>query len=260
MCILRYLRPAFLCLALALGGCMSSTGSSLRAGPETEQVAEAAWSVGEYEEAARLFERAAQRDPTSVNALIGLGKSYTELGQYSRAGGALGSAAALRPRNASIHSEMGKLALYQGNAEAALEHYDAALRIDRRNLPALTGKAVSLDYLSRHLEAQETYRQALKIYPTNFALLSNNALSLAISGDRATGIAILEELLGDAQNGETVRANLAIAYILDDRKQEARAMLAGLMSEREVDEELRLYSKMRQELNDGKTIGHLIFQ
>ena len=243
---------------LLISGCsLPNGGTSNR--PETEQVAEAAWSVGEYAEAARLFERAAERDPRSVNALIGLGKSYSELGQYSRAGNALLSAAALRPRNAEIFGEMGRLALYQGDAEAALAQYDEALKLDPRNLRALTGKAVSLDYLSRHAEAQDVYRRGLAIYPTNFALMSNNALSMVISGDRAAGISLLEELLSDPHYSEAARANLAIAYVLDSRKKDAEAMLAGLMRQSEINDEIKKYVSIRKGLEDGISVGHLVF-
>lgn len=245
---------------LLLAGCMMGAGTPGSRAPETEQVAQAALSVGEYEEAARLFERAAERDPRSVNALLGLGKSYTELGQFSRASNALNAALAIRPGNAETRSELGRLALYQGEPEVALGEFDAALKLDRRNLAALTGKAVSLDFLSRHAEAQMVYQQALAIYPTNFALLSNNALSMVLSGNTSGGIAVLEELLRDVQHGETVRANLAIAYVFADRKTDALAMLVATMSDAEAQREVRLYEGYRKEFLDGKPVGHLVFQ
>ncbi|NPD17014.1 tetratricopeptide repeat protein [Xinfangfangia sp. D13-10-4-6] len=210
MSALNLFRSLLLLLLATGSGCALSGDEAIRSRSETEQIAEAARSVGEYEEAARLFERAAERDPQSVNALIGLGRTYTELGQFNRAANALNTASAKRPRNAEIYAEMGRLALYQGQASEALVQYDTALKHDRRSLQALTGRAVSLDYLSRHAEAQQGYQQALKIYPTNFALLSNNALSMVISGDAAQGVAVLEELSRDSQHLETAKANLAI--------------------------------------------------
>lgn len=254
----RPLKRLIYCVILLLTGCSIPEGRPSN-GAQTEQVAEAAWSVGEYEEAARLFERAAERDPKSVNALIGLGKSYSELGQFSRASNALLSAAALRPRNAEIQGEMGRLALYQGDAEAALTNYQSALKIDGRNLRALTGFAVSLDYLSRHDEAQVIYKRALAAYPTNFPLMSNNALSMVIAGDRSAGIKILEELVMDYQNGEAARANLAIAYVLDGRKKDAEAILAGIFSKDEISVEIRKYMEIRKKMADGENVGHLIF-
>ncbi|WP_157971006.1 outer membrane protein assembly factor BamD [Pseudogemmobacter bohemicus] len=48
-------------VTLLVAGCALLTGNGGSGSPETEQVAQAAWSVGEYDEAARLFERAAEQ-------------------------------------------------------------------------------------------------------------------------------------------------------------------------------------------------------
>jgi Flp pilus assembly protein TadD len=250
------------CLGLSalVSGCSLPGQVPTSPASETEQVAAAAYSIGDYAEAARLYERAAERDPKSVGALVGLGKAYTALGQYSRAQNALIRARMLNGRNPEVLNELGNLELQQMHPKIAIEHFDDALKLDRDNLVALTGKAVSLDYLSRHLEAQEVYRTALKTYPTNFALLSNYALSQVLSGDIGAGINLMEELLRDPTNGETVRANMAIAYALDGRTRDARAMLTGTMSGAEIDAALRHYTAAREDYLAGKPIGYMIFQ
>ncbi|MCB5408731.1 tetratricopeptide repeat protein [Pseudogemmobacter faecipullorum] len=235
-------------------------GAATKAPAETEQVAEAAWSIGDYEEAARLYELAAARDSRSVEALIGLGKSYAALGQYSRAGNALARARDLDRRNPEVYNQLGNLALLEMHPKEAIDHFSDALRLDRRNLAAFTGKGVSLDYLSRHAEAHEVYREALKFYPTNFPLLSNYALSQVLGRQIGEGTRLMEELLRDPANGETVRANLAIAYALDGRVRDARAMLTGLMSEAEINASLRHYEAARQNYLAGKPVGYMIFQ
>lgn len=247
-------------LVLSLAGCVLDLPNSATPATETVQVAEAAHSIGDYAEAARLYELAAARDGKSVPALIGLGKSYTALGQFNRAQNALTRAAKLNRRNPEIHNQLGNLALQEMQPRRAIEHFDDALKADRTNLAAMTGKAVSLDYLSRHSEAQEVYRRALATHPTNFPLLSNYALSQVLSGQIGAGTKLMEELLRDAQNGETVRANMAIAYALDGREGEARAMLAGVLSGAEINSALSLYAAARQAQRAGQPIGYMIFQ
>ncbi|MDQ2065360.1 hypothetical protein Q9295_03155 [Xinfangfangia sp. CPCC 101601] len=247
-------------LAVLLSGCVASTSGGGAGQDETVQVAEAAYSVGDYVESARLFELAATRHPNSVTALIGLGKSYAALGQFSRANNALMRASALGGRHPEVHNQLGNLALLELHPKQAIEHFDRALTLDRKNLAGLTGKAVSLDYLSRHAEAQDVYRSALQSYPTNFALLSNFALSQVLSGSIGQGTKLMEELLRDPSHGSTARANLAIAYALDGRERDARALLSGLMSDAEVAEALRHYARVRKEYLAGKPVGYLIFQ
>lgn len=251
---------AMVALAFGLAGCSQLGRGAAAATSETEQVAEASYSVGDYEEAARVFELAAQRDPGSVAALVGLGKSYTALRQFSRAENALVRARQLNPRNPEVHNQLGNLELYQMHPKQAIGHFDKALGVDRKNLVALTGKAVALDYLSRHTEAQAVYNRGLEFYPTNFALLSNYALSLVLSGEIGRGTRLMEELLRDPASGDTVRANLAIAYALDGRTRDARTMLQGIMSSAEADAALKHYAAARADYLAGKPIGYMIFQ
>lgn len=257
----RQVAPAVaLGLSLFLAGCVMPGRGDNPQSSETGQVAEAAFSIGDYEEAARLYELAAARDAKSVPALIGLGKSYTALGQFSRAQNALIRARELNRRDPEVHNQLGNLALQEMHPKVAIGHFDQALKLDRDNLTALTGKAVSLDYLSRHAEAQEVYRRALQTYPTNFPLLSNYALSQVLSRDIGAGIKLMEELLRDPSHGDTVRANMAIAYALDGRSRDARAMLQGLMSDAEIEAALRHYAAAREAWLAGKPIGYMIFQ
>lgn len=250
--------PVFLFLSLA--GCAALDKVTRADGGETNQVAEAAQSVGDHAEAARLFERAAEQDPDRPESLIGLGRSYIALSQFNRAENALTRARSLDRRNPEILNQLGTLSLHRGDAENGLAQFEAALVQDKRNLGALTGKGVALDYLSRHREAQETYDRGLSIYPTNFVLLNNKSLSQVLSGDTKAGFALMEELRSDPNLGESVRANLAIAHALEGRPKEARAELNGLLTKAEIDKLLVSYASARKARQEGKPIGHLIFR
>lgn len=226
---------------------------------ETVQVGQAAYSVGDYEEAARIYERAAARDNKSSAAYLGLGRSYTQLGQYNRAHNALLRAQSLSSRDPEISNELGNLALQQMQPARAIKYFDESLARDRRNIKGLTGKAVSLDYLSRHAEAQSVYREALSIYPTNFALMSNYALSQVLSRNLGSGIQMMQELLRDSTQGNTVRNNLALAYMLANREGDARAILQGMVPDSEINEILNGYVQVRENYRAGKPIGYLVF-
>ena len=76
----------------------------------------------------------------------------------------------------------------------------------------ITARGIALDRLSRHAEAQATYREGLKRDPTDFALLSNLGLSLGLSGQTDEGIAILRELVRDGSANANTRGNLALVY------------------------------------------------
>lgn len=246
--------------ALSLSGCVMPDGQQTHASDaETVHVADAALSVGDYQEAARLYERAAEQRPGSVAPYIGMGRAYSGLGQLARAESALARAAALRPSDPSVYNELGHLALQRMQPAEALAQYNKALSRDSKNLGALTGKAIALDMQSDHAGAQAVYDRALALYPTNFALLNNKGVSLVLSGRAAEGTVLLEELVRDAERGATARANLAIAYTLAGRSRDARAMLTGIMSPAEVEATLRQHKEIYAAARAGKPIGHLVF-
>lgn len=251
---------ALVCLAM-MGACAPMPSPAVQSpnSAETVEVAGAAYSIGDYDEAARIYERAAQRDTGSSSAYLGLGRSYAQLGQYSRAQNALVRARELSGRDPAISNELGKLALLQSQPAQAIAQFETALRIDSRNLDAFTGMGVALDYLSRHGEAQAVYARGLAIYPTNFVLMSNNALSMVLSGQGPQGIAIMQELLRDNREGDTVRSNLALAYVLAGREGDAQAVLTGSIPDAELSQTLARYNAIRSEFRTGRPVGPLVF-
>ena len=127
-----------------------------------------------------------------------------------------------------------------------------------RDVQIITARGIALDRLSRHAEAQATYREGLKRDPTDFALLSNLGLSLGLSGQTDDGIRILRELVRDGAANANTRGNLALVYGLAGREREATATLAGdLSSERDPEQPRLLPRAARRCSLKGKPIGNL---
>jgi Flp pilus assembly protein TadD len=259
--ITRALVPVFLVFSLSACSMELSSGGdgSTTAGADTLRLAQATSEAGDNETAARLFEKVLVADPVSVPALLGAGNSYARMGQNSRAEAVLLRAHELAPSNAEVLTTLARVYLAQHRSQMAVEAYDKALRVDQRNVSALTGKGVALDTLSQHKQAQGVYEDGLSYYPTNFILRSNYALSLALSGDIIRGTAILQELVKDPLAAPYVRGNLALVYGLDGRDNEARATLSLDMKPDEVEENIRVYQALRRMRLEGKPIGSLVF-
>jgi Flp pilus assembly protein TadD len=147
--------------------------------------------------------------------------------------------------------------LQAGKPQSALANVDAALKRSPRNLSLLTTRGIALDRMSKHADAQETYRLGLSYDPTNFALLSNLGLSLGLSGLPDEGIAILRELVRDGQANSKTRGNLAMLYGLAGRDREAAATLANDLSAPQIQQNLAYYRELRAMLLAGKPIGEL---
>ena len=237
-------------LAACSGGTGSVRGTSTR-------LADRSAEAGDYETAEALYRQAFDANPKSVEALVGLGRSYAGMGQYARAEQALNEAQRRSPHDPDVLLELARTQIGAGQSAAALANLDAALARRPNDISILTAKGIALDRLSRHAEAQAAYREGLRRDPTDFALLSNLGLSLGLSGNTGEGITILRELVRDGAATANTRGNLALVYGLAGRDRDAAATLASDLSESQIRGNIAYYHELRGLLMQGKPIGNL---
>lgn len=223
--------------------------------PSSLRLADRAAAQGDHETAATLYRREFTANPDSVEALVGLGRSYRNLGQSRRGEHALREAASRREDDPRILLELGRTQLADGRATQALKTLDRAQAKAPRDLRIITARGIALDQLSRHDEAQRVYQNGLSIDPTDFALLSNLALSRGLSGAPEAGIEILRELVRSSEATGRTRGNLALLYGLAGREREARATLAVDLDDAAIAENIAYYRDLREMLKAGRAIG-----
>lgn len=243
--------------AMATSGCASGPVSRGSEPGSPLRLAERAAAAGDHQTSATLYRQAFEADPESIDALVGLGRSYAGVGQFARAEQALLSARARRPRDPQILLELARVQIGAGKPQAALENLDAAWTRAPRDLHIVTARGVALDRLSRRVEAQAAYRKGLASDPTNFALLSNLGLSYGLGGAPDQGIVILRELVRDAEANAQTRRNLALVYGLSGREREAAATLQGDLTAQQIEQNLAYYRELRALLRQGRPIGGL---
>ncbi|WP_435988323.1 tetratricopeptide repeat protein [Sulfitobacter sp. SH24] len=262
----KHIRRIFLITAmLGLTACAvpteqeNSPERAPQAESDTLRLAQATAKSGDHANAARLFEKVLSTDADSVAALKGAGDAYSRMGQQSRAETVLVRAHELDPNNDEVLALLGRVFLAQDRSKEAVKYYDKALRANRSNISAITGKGVALDTMSQHLKAQKVYQEGLSTYPTNFVLRSNYALSVALSGNFNKAISILQELVRDPNAAPHVRDNLALVYGLAGQETEARATLSLDMSAEEIEENITVYRALRRMMQESQPIGSLVF-
>ena len=96
------------------------------------RLAERSANAGDFQTAAAFYQQAFDDNPRSVEALVGLGRSYTGLGQYARAEQALVEAQNRRPNDPEVLLELARTQLAAGRAQAALDNLDVALSASGR--------------------------------------------------------------------------------------------------------------------------------
>jgi Flp pilus assembly protein TadD len=224
-------------------------GSGGKAGA-LARVATASLKGGDLATAAGLYRQAHSLDPKNVSHLIGLGRTLARLGQFEEAAETFDRAAKTAPGNVDVKHGYGNALIALDRPESALSQFEAALSL-REEARSLNGIGVAHDMLGDHVAAQAHYRTALVLEPANLTVRNNLALSLAVAGKFAEAIAILRRAITDPRAGTRNRLNLALVYGLAGQSAAAAEIARIDLDEESVMRNLAYYRTLRA-LNDSR--------
>jgi len=255
---------------LIAGGCMASrevtTANPARKtaavqsheGSSLQFLADAMAAQGKYDAAIPLYRRAHTLHPRSAGPLFGLGTSLAALGANSEAAEALQAAHDRSEKDPAITAKLADVYMAMNRPELALPLYEQALVRDPSNAAALNGKAVALDATGDHSGAQTAYEAGLAAHPDNLKLESNLGLSLALNGNSGEAVQMLEDVATDPKAGPSERQNLALAYALAGRDDDASKIASIDFDPVTVDENLAYFSEIKSMSPDARTRAMLV--
>jgi Flp pilus assembly protein TadD len=151
------------------------------------RIADAADSLGDQEGAIAFYRRAADLQPDSVDANIGIARSLAREGNIDQAIETLRSAESGSPSDTRLNATLGRLLVVADRPAEGLAAFEKGLQQDPNSVSLVIGRGVALDAMNRHNEAQDCYRKAMQLDPDNAAARKNLALSLAIDNKRDKG-------------------------------------------------------------------------
>jgi Flp pilus assembly protein TadD len=220
---------------------------------ELLRIAQDLRAKGDVSGAAHFYAQAHQANPDDVSALIGLGDMLAALGDSIQAADAYGKATQLQPAQPDARLGLAKASIASHNPQVAATQFQAILSANAEDVRAYNGLGVAADMMGDHKAAQEHYRAGLAIDPQNISLLNNLGLSLALSGDHDNGIFMLEELAAAPGASPTTRQNLALAYGLAGRDEEAERVARVDLAEPEIRKNMAFIASHRN--GGGSTIA-----
>ena len=111
---------------------------------------------------------------------------------------------------------------------------------------------VADDFSGQHEEAQARYRRGLELLPHNRALSLNLAMSLALTGNFAEAVSILQPLAAAADSIPRERLTLALVYGIQGNR-----LAAGQIAQHDLDPEalqrhLAYYEDLRRLAPDAR--------
>lgn len=234
------------CLAYEAGEAglaIAMIGRAIRAAPDDRgfhvMLSRALLAAG-HAEAARVAGQVACRDlPGSVEAQAAHASALAASGRPDEAMAAFDRAVALDPSHVLVRDGRARLSLSRGAPAAALADLEAVVRLVPGDASARANLGAVLNGLGRHAAAVEALDAAVALDPGRAA--SRSMRGLARLGAGLVGPAI-EDLAAarDASPGEDAFGrNLAAGLTEADRRGEARAILAEILSRAPDDRDAR---------------------
>lgn len=241
-----------LAASIGLAGCSSgSTGGGGKpdASPELAallRLGAAAESAGDVGNAVSVYQRAQALYPQHADPPRRLGDLYRSRALHDLAAHAYGDAVAAAPDDRDARHGLAAALVRQGKLDDAGNQYETLLAADRGDIRAWNGKGVVSDLRGDRDAAREAFQSGLELAPDNLALRTNLGLSLALGGQVDEAIAMLERAAAEPGAGPETRQNLALAYGLAGRTQDAARL--GHKDLRAVDvlQNLDVYDLMRE--------------
>ena len=251
-----------LVLGMSLAGC--TTPNSPSNGPPNApaatvtpdaimRVADTSRQSGDLGQAATLYLRVAQMEPKNIKPLLELGSVYGQMHLPREAAEAYQAAITIDPKNTTALRGLANAELESGDPTAAIRNIRAAQAIqpDWRNDNSL---GVAHDMLSDYSAAQAAYRDGLALAPNNLQLTNNLGLSLALAGDFAHALPLLEATAKDPAATPRMRQNLALAYGLSGDDENAAEIAKLDLDAAAVQKNLGYYEFLRL-LQDRRAIA-----
>jgi tetratricopeptide (TPR) repeat protein len=119
-----------------------------------------------------------------------------------------------------------------------------AVHLRRGDWTALSAYGVALDQIGEHARARELYDEALALAPDAVSVLSNKALSYALSGDLSRAAQILRRATANRRGDARVRQNLALVLALKGELQEAERLARSDLPPQIADQNVGFYQAL----------------
>ena len=188
----RYGTLASLLLAALAGS--PATAQELQLSTDPVEQARAAMARNDPAEALSRYLRALAIRPRDMESLLGAGRAALEIGDPNAAIGFFARAEEIEPRNGQVKAGLGSAMLQMENAKAALRLFNEATDLGVPPGEIAGDRGLAYDLRGDNRRAQQDYILALRNREVG-EIRRRLALSLAMTGDRAGALAILDPLL-----------------------------------------------------------------
>ncbi len=209
--------------------------------PSLMKMAESFRVSGDYTNAIRLYQRAANESPRHVTSRLALGQIYQRLGATDGAITYYRQVLELDPGNGEAELGLGQMLVSKNQSLEAIEYLEAAALKSPDNYRIYNSIGLAYDLEGLHEQAQNAYGRGLSRQPDHISLLNNLALSLSFESEYAPAIRLLSKAINLDYSQNTAQQNLIMVYAMSGEEEAARAMARTIMTPEEIELNMRRY-------------------
>ncbi|MBF9002870.1 MULTISPECIES: tetratricopeptide repeat protein [Vibrio] len=153
----------------------------------------------------------------------------------------------------AIDLGLGRAYLQLAQREEASQYLHHALTINPNNVTALNGLSVIANLNGHTKQARALLQKAIKIEPNNDMVLNNLAMTYLVTGETDRTI----ELLHARRAGLSLsgKLNLALAYILNERSDQARKLLNLELPADKTERVIAQFEQLRHRVQQGRPLA-----
>lgn len=216
------------------------------------RIADATAAAGDMASAIQMYRNAHKADPLNAVVTERLGEALLRIGEFDEAAEVFDKAIGGGDSpGARIGKAKALIALNQ--PQAAISHLEAALKIEESGR-VYNAIGVAYDLLGDHGAAQAYYRTGLDISAGDLNLQNNLGLSLSVSGRHDEAIRILRKSAASPRAKARNRLNLALAYGMAGETEAAAETARIDLDETSVQQNLGFYATLRALGDSRQTI------
>jgi Flp pilus assembly protein TadD len=228
------------------GGTVPSYDSLMRIGT-------AARNGGDLPNALGVFRRASQVDPLNPAPLAAAGDVLLQMGSVNEAIVSYNNALLRDQQYFPALLGLTKAILKTGKPALAMEPLSKAYALSPNDPKVMLLLGVTKDLAGEDGEAQAWYRLGLGVAPGDPALVTDLALSLALSGDYSNAITVLQPVALAPGGSAQERQTLALIYGLRGNVTEAERLNRIDLDDASVAHNLAYYATLRELSPEART-------
>jgi len=213
----------------ALGGCHGADDVTGSIGGSSNAAALPAGDA-ELRAYADTWAKRYEANPGEKVASMNYARALRALTRYSEAVAVMQAAAVKAPKDYDVLGAYGKALADDGQLQQAADVLSRSYAPENPNWSSMSAQGAIADQLGEHAQAQEFYRNALKIAPNEPTILSNLGLSYALTKELPLAETTLRRAAAQPGADRRVRDNLALVLSLEGKFAEAQKISEADMS------------------------------